>query len=528
MSVHFAPQETGGSEIFQTALNFDKWMTDQKQAVLHNQLMQSQVQEQAARTELVKTEAEKNRQQLGEFQDTSTQRRALLDAQVSGAQNTSSAEGSRAAILKNQENRIPITNANDDELMKAAAAKAKTELDSLGVDNATRKLRLLQMTPEFFATLKKTQAETDQIQQHTALLKQQLDGVQQDIVNKNVDQAAKIVEQRARGEITQQDFESLKKVDTPFAKYLQPYSGQETGPKTLDQFRTDVAKKALAAAGTVTDPNEQQKLMNLMSTMVEPGGVPTMTPATMFPGTQVEQTPAKPGRSIAPVQEAFTQGFGAMFNANKKKNVDVSQPGTGTSIGDALNKSTTKPTGQQSTGSEVTDLLSKVNEHIGNYPDLATKTYVSNEGEKTVNDFFAKLPRDYRYVVKPGGEIMDEQAYNENQKKGFLEKLGTGIVEDTNPLNNVNADVLGLFKANMIRDKSATVAQEARYRAALSLMAKAHRQDPEDLRLTRPAEDPNTPKIKATAFDLLKNLKVGPSGITPEQTASIWAIARHY
>lgn len=182
-------------------------------------------------------------------------------------------------------------------------------------------------------------------------------------------------------------------------------------------------------------------------------------------------------------------------------------------------------------GKQALTAFDDIDKWIGQHKEDASKTYHSNSKDgKSGSDFIAAHPADVEYQVGQDGAIYNSTKYETSKAKtdsangapGATMRAQSGSMMPTPPSSSTpksslaDSDFQALVSDNMVKDPSATSAQEARYRAILGQMSRGF-------------DKSGVNGLKTVASVVREKYKKGvDTGITDAQANHIAQIVRHY
>jgi hypothetical protein len=263
MSVTYIPPDRSGEQTAMALHQLASWNQEFKNQQLAEQEAQSRLQTQELQRQLLQQNLDSNsanepvqqallKNQLQASND-------WLKEQADNRPNRDSIESSKAmqmgglareatanaTIAENNANRVPLENANKDQLFDTILATHKAELEKLGVDTKTAKLRLEAEAPLLQGQLAAQQDAHKESIAHTELLNKEIEKTTSEIAAKQVDQASLFVHSRSQGYMTQEDFDALKNnpgIPTATRLALSSFSGAEAPMKSME-IRTGISAR---------------------------------------------------------------------------------------------------------------------------------------------------------------------------------------------------------------------------------------------------------------------------------------------
>lgn len=526
MSVTYAPQSNWGSQIASSATQFAQFMQSYQSQKLQEKEVESQLQTQQIQRQVLQQNLEQGSVQLQdtkakleEWTKTAPMRQQGAQAELEGMQARTENEKTRGKMMQDQLARNPIEHAQAGELHEMAKAKMREDMLKSGIDRQTAEKRLQFETPMLASQLMNLQQDYAASKERVASMQAERSRTSQQIEMSNMQEAMKVLDAKSQGQLSQEDFESLKKnAPPPIATYLKGFTGAETAAKTPDEMVARLMGKMskLAESG---DPDAVRAASNLYGTVMTGGRGVVDTTKDAFGQTQQVH-------SLGKAVDMVTDMFKTMNSSS------------------GVRKATTQPTTQLTREQQKVDvstgevkpagdhLLDRVEYHISQAGDdlVPERTFVSNKSDPAVKKFMEKIPRIENFSVDSKGRVVDEPAYNKKKanfggvfaggaptlaSRGDLANNPDGVPDL--PLskrpgseNAKGPDLEQQFKQLVVEDPAASIAQQARYQSSLSLIA-------------RDFQAPK--KAQQTLLDVLGRLKTGT--VSDEQHKSLLRFGRH-
>jgi hypothetical protein len=492
------------------------WSQQMKEQMLREKQLEQELQMGNLKMSAQRMMNEANQAEFGEWKDTAGMRAQMLEQKASYGEGQAREAQARAKLAENDANRIPLANASEDQLRKAAKAKAMEDLEGQRLDNHTRQLKLALILPQYEDGVMQLQQQMIESKTRTATYEQQIkDGG----FTQTMQQIAAGI--KASQSTTPEQFDMIKENLPPeMGMFKMIPSGIKEPGKAMDAIMNTIAQRA--ADG---DPDALQTVAFMTASEMTRGqGLSRIVNPGQFNEREVNDMQA----AIDKVLPALTSAFKKDTTTPRLRNLGGdTTPRKSNLLSNQPQIDVTPPAAQggaaafQSSPTQIAaDQLPKeflpAWSHIQKYPKESSMQFLDAKklNDKGWNQFYREIPKE-----PWARDLMDPSFYESTTSR---DKLANSPSEDWLKRGGSKNERFGILEDKADRDifnqltsydRAATGQQHVMYMSLMRELAKARKN-----------------KDDGKAQELLGGFyrAVGPNFLTKVQFDSLAELERRY